>query len=210
MSKVDLFCLGADKNMEAAISGLLMRPESMGIRQVNHQIGVHPERDLGCFHNGPEFLREFRSKAHHSLVVLDHAWDGVPTDTGSQLELMLEDRLKQASMKDWAKAVVIDPELEAWVFAQSPHVSDSLGWEGSTATLRAALEVQELWAVGDAKPRDPKAAVEWALYQARLPRSSSIYRKLARRVSTTSCTDRAFSRFRRLLQGWFPAAVTDS
>ena len=31
---IDLFCLVADKNMEAAVSSLLDRPESLGIRSI--------------------------------------------------------------------------------------------------------------------------------------------------------------------------------
>jgi len=190
--------------MEAAISALLDRPQSIGMRPVTHRIQTHPERDPGCYHRGPEFLRPFRSQAHHALIILDYAWDGNPAATGLDVEKNLEKRLSQAGMRGWAKALVIAPELEAWVFAQSPHVPRILGMEGTTANLREKLEDRGLWSRGDAKPQDPKAAMEWILKRTRQPRSSSIYRKLATKVSTASCTDQAFVRLKSHLQKWFP------
>ena len=101
--------------------------------------------------------------------------------------------------------VVIDPELEAWVFSDSPHVDKVLGWTNRNPTLREALEQQKLWGPKDSKPADPKAALEWVLKTAgRRPISSAYFRNLARRVSTKRCQDRAFLRFRKLLQDWFP------
>ena len=204
MNKIDLLCLVADKNMEAAVSALLDRPQSIGMRPVTHRILTHPERDPGCFHRGPEFLRPFRSQAHHALIILDYAWDGNPAATAFDLETALEKRLGQAGMREWAKAVVIAPELEAWVFAQSPHVPRILGLAGTTDALRRELEDRGWWSRGEAKPQDPKVAMEWILRQTRQPRSSAIYRRLATKVGTASCTDRAFVRLRSHLQGWFP------
>ena len=70
---IDLFCLVADKSMEATISGLLDRPESLGIRRITRETVVHDRRDPGCFHYAADFLRGYRSRANHALVILDHA-----------------------------------------------------------------------------------------------------------------------------------------
>ena len=83
---VDLLCLVADKNMEAAISGLLSQPTRLGIGPVSHRTIVHPERDPGCFLRGPEFLRGFQSEAAHALIMLDHAWAGAPVGPGEEME----------------------------------------------------------------------------------------------------------------------------
>ena len=56
---IDLFCLVADKSMEASISGLLNRPESLGIRPITREIVVHDRRDPGCFHYAADFLDGF-------------------------------------------------------------------------------------------------------------------------------------------------------
>lgn len=206
----DLFCLVADKNMEAAVSGLLGRPKSLGIRRVRFDVRVHVFRDSGCFHDGPEFLRPFRNRATHAIVMLDQAWDGVPCDTSERTEEFLSEKLRKAGMSGWACPVVIEPELDAWVFSGSPHVEKILGWANRNRRLRDALETRNLWRAGDAKPRDPKAAMEWALAQARIRRTSAIYRCLAQRVSTSNCTDRSFQRFRSVLRQWFPVTHTSA
>ena len=151
-----------------------------------------------------KILRTYRGRAEHALIVLDYAWGGVPAASGTDLECWIEDKLGREDMVHWAVPVVIEPELEAWVFSKSPHVDTVLGWADRSPDLRAALKKRDLWKPEDPKPADPKAAVEWALREVRRPRNSSIYRELARKVSTRACRDRAFLRLKKLLQGWFP------
>jgi hypothetical protein len=200
---IDLFCLVADKSIGAAVSELLDRPESLGVRPITREILVHDRQDPGCFHYAADFLRGYRSRSEHALVILDHAWDGVPAETGAEVEQLLEARFDRDGFGDWARAVVIEPELEAWVFSGSPHVDSVLGWAGRNPRLREALAGQNLWSAEEDKPADPKAALEWALKQAPVPRSSSIFRELAQKVSTRHCRDRAFQRLRGLLQEWY-------
>ena len=138
------------------------------------------------------------------MIVLDHAWEGVPAASGAALEALIDEKLDEAGMADWAVPVVIEPELEAWVFSPSPHVPDVLGWKPSWSPIREALEERNLWVAADAKPTDPKAAIEYILGRTGKSRSASLFRRLARKVNTAGCRDRAFLRFKKLLQGWFP------
>ena len=200
----DLLCLVADRNMSAAVAGLLSRFESLGIPSIDYRLQTHPRHDPGCFHEGAEYLRAQQSEAAHALVILDHDWAGAPANSGPELEELLEGHLANAGIDGWARAVVIEPELEAWVFSGSIHVVEALGWTDRSPGLREALASQGLWPDDCPKPPNPKEAMEWALRQARVPRSSSIYGELASKVSTTTCTDRAFVRLRQILQGWFP------
>lgn len=202
--KLDLVCLVADKNMEATLAGLFSRPRSLGIRQIATEVLVHHHRDPGCFHSPEDLLAGYSSEAQNALVVLDYAWEGVPADSAESLESQIESRLAPLDLFPWAVPVVIDPELESWVWGPSPHVDNALGWRGRSPGLRDALQAQGLWPPEATKPPDPKAAVEWAARQAGIPRSSSIYRQIARRASTQRCEDRAFRRFRTTLQRWFP------
>ena len=201
---IDLVCLVADSNMKAAVSALLGRHQALGIREIEREIVVHRQRDPGCYHRPVEVLRTYRHDAKHALIVLDHAWDGVPAQTGSALERLMEDRLKTAGMGGWAVPVVIEPELEAWVFSGSPHVSEVLGWTGRRRELRKALEHKGLWNPGDPKPSDPKQALKWVLRVAEQSISSRYFRQLAEKVSVKNCQDRSFGRFKQLLQDWFP------
>ena len=50
----DLFCVVADKNMEAAVAGLFGRPEALGISRapLDVDVWVHPRRYPGLFREG--------------------------------------------------------------------------------------------------------------------------------------------------------------
>ena len=200
----DLVCLVADRQIEATISTLLDRPRALGIRPITKEILRHPESDPGCYERPTDLLRGYRNEVERALVVLDHAWKGVPATSGPELEILIEARLSREGMAGWAVPVVIEPELETWVFSASSHVDKVLGWQGRSPALREALETHRLWKPEDPKPADPKAALEWAVRQAGKRRDTPIYRELARRVSTRRCQDRAFLRLRNLLQDWFP------
>lgn len=159
---MDLVCVVADKQIRAALSGLLERPRALGIRPITKEILLHPEHDPGCFHRPALILRGYRQAAEHALILLDHDWDGVPTTSGADLEARIDEKLGSAGMADWAAPVVIDPELEAWVFGASPHVAEALGWT-DPASLRETLEQRGIWKLDALKPADPKAALEYVL-----------------------------------------------
>jgi hypothetical protein len=99
---------------------------------------------------------------------------------------------------------VIAPELETWVWSDSPRVDRVLGWNRDDLSLREWLREKGLLEEGAVKPTEPKRAVELTLRTVRTPRSSSIYFELAQRVSTDRCTDPAFEKLRRCLREWFP------
>lgn len=199
---IELVSLVADRSIEAAVDAVLRRPEALGTRAFTWEIVVHPGRDPGCFHHPDELLSGYTDRAQHALVVFDRDWDGAPPGDARALEAMVEPGL-DALRADWARAVVIDPELEVWVFGESPHVAGVLGWSTSTPELRRALEDEGLWDPTSAKPGDPKRAMDWALRRARQPRSSSLFRELGARVSLQRCQDRSFRRLVAIVSQWF-------
>lgn len=83
-------------------------------------------------------------------------------------------------------------------------VDDATGWKDRRPPLRNWL-VEQGWLKDEGtKPERPKEALVAALRESRTPRSSSLYRKIASRVSLRRCADAAFLEFRGLLQQWFP------
>lgn len=202
---IDLVILVADRSIEAAVRGLLSRPDAIGIRPLTYEIVVHPNRDPGCFHSPDELLDGYRGRARHALVILDRGWQGVPANDARELERMIEERLNTSAAPGWARTVVIDPELEAWVFSDSPHVANTLGWSGTTEEMRNSLQIAGLWPHDLPKPPDPKQAMERLVRKAGVPRSSSLYRRLASRVSFQRCQDPAFLRLLDTLREWFGA-----
>ena len=200
----DLVLLVADKNMQFAVEGLLRRPERLGIRLIVFVVHVHPHRDPGCFLAAHKFLEPMVRQYAHALVVFDRMGCGREKRSRSVLENSVQKRLSRAGWKDRARAIVIDPELEQWVWIDSPEVPECLGWAGRQPDLHAWLTTNGLWAENAMKPSDPKIAVQRALEKVRRPRSSSIYRKMAERVDFGSCSDAAFHKLRITLQEWFP------
>jgi hypothetical protein len=183
----DLVCLVADKNTEQSILTLLDRPEALAIRRVTFDILIHPEHDPGCLLRSPEFLRSFVKRFTHAIVVFDREGCGREADSRRTLELDLEKRLSRAGWRERAAAIVVDPEIDAWVWSDSPRVDAVLGWTGRDPDLRSWLRDHELLDPSSPKPGRPKEAVEKALQLVRKPRSSALYRQLAREVGLARC-----------------------
>lgn len=177
----DLVVLVADACMEAALRGILGRHRSLPIRPVRVDYHTHVERDPGCLLRGHDFLRPLASQYAHGLVVFDR--EGCGEEASSRVAL-----------------------LEVWVWSDSPHVEDVLGWHDRTDSLREWLTSQGLLHQGHPKPERPKEAVERTLRLVRKPPSSQIYSQLATHVSLDRCTDPAFLKLRRLLTTWFPSS----
>jgi hypothetical protein len=197
----------ADKHIEQAVRGLLSRPEALAISPVEVEVAVHPNRDPGCFHTGHEILSAYRGSCSHALVVFDRAWEGSPPGSALDLEHEVNERLR-TKWGDRSRCIVIDPEVEIWVWSASPHVARELGWADLAPGLREWLIEQDLWPANAPKPPDPKRAFDRTLRHVRQPRSSAIFRRLAERVSLTSCQDASFKRLVAALRAWFPP-VTD-
>jgi hypothetical protein len=205
----ELVVLVADKDMELAIKGILDRAQAIGIRKLMPVVHVHPERDPGCLLRGHDFLSLFRNQFAHALILLDLEGCGQERSTREVLEADIEKRLSQSGWGDRAAAVVIDPELEMWVWSDSPQVDTVLGWQGRSPDLRSWLKARDFLQEGQDKPERPKEAMELALRTARKSRSSSLYDQLARQVSLGRCVDPAFIKLKTTLQTWFPRSGVD-
>lgn len=203
----DLLVLVADKDMELTIKGLLNRHQALHIRPVSSEVYTHSEHDPGCLLRGHDFLRPFIQQYTYAMVMLDRAGCGRESASRTELEHEIEQRLSQSGWDNRSAAVVVDPELEIWVWSDSPHVARVLGWEGRQPDLRTWLQEKAFVQAGQVKPDDPKGAVEQALREARKPRSSAIYAELARLVRFQDCVDPAFVKFKQVLQQWFSEEI---
>lgn len=199
----DLIVLVADKNMEHAVRGLLQRRQALGIREIDAEIFVHPRHDPGCVNEAHDFLRPFTESHRRALVLFDHDGSGREATAPSALASLVKQRLEAGGWQDRAEVIVLAPELEIWVWSASPQVEACLGWAGREPRLREWLAASNQWPPGQAKPTDPKAALEMALREARKPRSSAIYLDLAQKVSLRGQSEPAFLLFIQTLQSWF-------
>ncbi|MDA8162603.1 MAG: hypothetical protein M0022_06825 [Desulfobacteraceae bacterium] len=202
----DLVVLVADKNMEHALKGILSRPKALNIRKsISVTYYIHPENDPGCFKEGHLLLKPFIGRFRHALLLFDYEGSGQERKSNSKdLEAEIEKRLSETGWSDRAAVVVIDPELEIWVWSNSVHIDYALGWKDKRPCLREWMKKNGYLTEGKDKPDTPKKTLEDALRIAKKPRSSSIYKEIARKVSLERCVDPSFVRLKAILQKWFP------
>jgi hypothetical protein len=207
MIRKDLFVLVADKNIASAMRGLVSRPQALGIRPIENDIKDHFERDPGCARHGVAFMSNLSEEYLHGLLMFDHEGSGREQTQPQELQRELNEEFARSPWGGRATAIVLSPELEAWVWSASPHVDEAAGWRGRQPTLRRWL-VEGGWIrQGEAKPARPKEAFEAALREAHKPRSSSLYQQIAENVSLSRCQDPSFLELKDILRNWFPVQV---
>lgn len=200
---IDLVCLVADRNMEAVVQSLLGKHQALGIRAVTSEIIQHPQHDPGCYRSAESLLGLYPKQASHGLVLLDRAWDGIPDKSSVELEADVDRSIARLG-NGWAKSIVIDPELEVWLFSRSPRLDEAIGWRGREPTLAEELARRGSWPTEASKPNAPKATMQWALSRVGKQKSSSIYGKIVANIGLAKCTDPSFLRLQSTLQAWFP------
>lgn len=200
----DLIVLLADLDAENAVTGILHRPQSLGIRPISFETIRHAMRDPGCCKDAPAMLQRYQSTHARALVIFDRHGSGRDTEDRMTIEAAVEDRLTSSGWRNRCAAIVLDPELEAWVWSDSPEVDAVLGWQGKEPSLRSALGNRGFLKEDQIKPEIPKEAMEWALRDVRKARSARIFSDLAARVGLTRCVDPAFAKFTGTLASWFP------
>jgi hypothetical protein len=205
-----LLFLVADKNMEYAIKGFFDRDGCWGSIGCAVQscppvvIVAVGQADPGIYSRADELLRPFRSGHAHVVVMVDAEWEGSPG--AALIEKRVGEHIVSAG---WSPAeglaLVLDPEVDAWLWSDSPHSAAGMGWS-STADLYTALVSQGFMDGSSPKPTHPKEAAEWALRQKKKPRSSALYRHIASKVSVRRCVDPALRKLLETLCKWFPRA----
>lgn len=201
----DLMVLVPGLDEQEALDGLLSaRHRSLKTRRIMYEIMRHPRKDAGCFHEAPEILRTLQRRAQYALVMFDHEGSGQEARSPGDVAADLKRRLATSGWGDRVEVVVLCPELEAWVWSDSPHVDEVLGWSGRVPSLREWLQARAFWPPSTPKPNRPKEAMLAALQEARRQRSPSVYRQLAESVGLDRCQDPAFQQICAVLRRWFP------
>lgn len=197
----DLLLLVADKSMQFSLQGGLDRPQSLGIRPITYDFRQHPGRDGGTRTSGARMLALERERFSHALLVLDHEGSG-SSETPEELENRLDEELAATSGGN-AKAIVIAPELDVWMWGSDNLLSEILKWR-EAEPMRSWLSSRGFIFDVNGKPLRPKEALEALLPICKRPRSAALYQEIARRISLIRCTDPAFLRLHAQLKKWFP------
>jgi hypothetical protein len=197
--------LAADKNIEFAVKGLLSRPQSLYIKALledDYRI-LRYGKDPGTRLQAHEFLRPFFNEFAYAMVLFDREGSGQDSSR-SEIEKQVEENLAKNGWENRAAVIVLDPTIEAWVWSDSPHVAETLGWQNRNPDLKQWLIEQDYLTATSVKPASPKQALTAALREAGQQRSSVLFHRLASKVGLDRCRDPAFEKFKSTLARWFP------
>jgi len=205
----------ADKHMEEGLRAFFQRDDwqhTLGCRRF--EIDPRSDSDLfrvaGCTDGGVwkyahKNLATFKDKYRHAVIVLDADFDPRPG-----AKVLQEDISKCMIESGWNEGrfavIVIQPELEAWLWA--PNVNVALGFgHPNFNDLRAALEAEMLWNAGDPKPHDLKGARDYAAKRGGKRTGGPIFKSIFGGISRRAldlCAEPGFVTLRSALSGWFP------
>ena len=199
----DLVILVADIQQEKTIQTLLdERQSALGVGSVTFDVFRHSGHDPGVYRQAGAFLAALAHQYRYALVLLDVAWEGSPGNA-AEIEQTTQTNLDRHGWQGRSAVIALDPELEVWVWASSPHVPTELGmtWQ----QIKELAAEKGYWSPDETKPTHPKELLEEVLYRTRRRRSSALFMRLARSIGLAACQDAAFVRLRETLQTWFPA-----
>jgi hypothetical protein len=191
-------------------------------------IRVHPAHDPGVWKDPQTILFAERHIYEKCLVILDEAWEGAPAPEKiiEDIEGLVETEAKWA--RDRFEVILIQPELEAWIWQRNPHVAEAFEFNGTDAQLWNFLAKQSLrldahkkkhrfiganadggsppvWPKTQRKPQNPKGLVEALAYHCHSGPASGMFNEISSKISVTGCVDPAFVKLRDTLREWFPA-----
>jgi hypothetical protein len=207
----DCLFLLADKNMQAVFEGFLSRPRfynSLNCGKFEYDLRVATgDNDPGLYTRAHELIRPFLKTHRYAVVVLDAEWEGTPgRDAITQ---HISEQMRTVGWdKDRFQVIVIDPELENWMWQKNDHVAKALGFDNITEVMEDP-DIQKAWSDGQPKPAEPKETMEKLLRKRRIPRSSAIYKQITSHVTVKDCHDLALLLLIETLRCWFPSEPED-
>lgn len=198
----DLIVLAADKSLQLVMQSLLARHADLGVRAMSFDVVVHVRRDPGVCLDSHNFLRSQLRSYNYAFAICDKHGSGQEVRSREEIEGRIEGNLATNGWANRAAAIVIDPEVENWIWGDWGVTSRVLNWQGGPG-LRQWLVEKSLLTPADPKPRDPKHALESALRFVDKRWSSAFHKQIAAEARFESCIDPAFLKLRSILGGWF-------
>jgi hypothetical protein len=201
----------ADQNMAETFKGFLTRPQfhlSLSCSPFEFDplydlARAEGKTDGGLWRHAGSLCKGYLHTHRRLVICLDRDFGGSPGQV--QIRTDIETQLLNVGWDATNfKVLVIDPELEQWIWQNNVHVESALNHKGGQS-LREMLAASGDWPTGNAKPIDPKKVLERIVTQnLRGNRSSTLYSKISSRVSVGGCQDVEFIALKQQLQTWFP------
>ncbi len=200
----DLIVTVADGHQEKVMEALLPRiPIASQTSGFSFDIIKNPGKDSGSYNDSHELLRPFINQYRYALALFDFEGTGVENLSPEQIETNVRELLNNNGWLNRNAVIVIQPELENWMWMDNPNVAQAIGWEKEISLYEWAKQ-EGLIREGRSKPDRPKEVMEKALRLSGTPLSASIYGKIAGKVSYNRCEDISFRQLIQQIKNWFP------
>jgi hypothetical protein len=205
--KRDLIIVAADRAAQVMLIELLNRlPPALGLREFSWQVLVHENRDPGCYTKGVDKLDLSAKDFEHCILIFDHEGCGAEHKSPTEIQSELEQKLTNGLWPNRNAVIVIDPELENWVWTNSIHTSAAMGWGSDRDGLKSWLIAKDWLGPNDEKPKRPKEAMEAShKFKVKAPITSDTFATIAAKASFKSCTSPSFLKFKSTITTWFQA-----
>lgn len=201
----DLVIVTADQDAEFTVKRLLQRELwQFNIGPFTSDVIRHTGRDSGCRVRSKDLLRDLQHSYRYAVVLFD--FEGCEPPRGQSKQQVAAAVELDLSRNGWAgrnKVVLIDPELENWIWMRDDRMAQAIRWVG-TAELYGWLEERALIRHGMAKPPRPKESLHKVLRQRQVRPSASQFEAIAQVAPLRQCTDPAFLELIGALATWFP------
>jgi len=159
--------------------------------------------DGGIHRRAHQLLRRYLSFYQHAIVLLDKNFGG-RLPAAVVREEILNNLLRNGWSAECVEVVVIDPELEIWLWQRgNPHVARAFRYN-RPASLEAFLEAAGVWSATALKPARPKEAARLLLQRYRSGTPMVVYARIIENISVSGCQDPAFNLLAAALRRWFP------
>lgn len=174
-----------------------------------HNQDLNPQRnDPGIHHHAHENLATHLHTHQRAVIILDEYYGGTPGAEALREEIAANMR-RSGWTDDRFEVVVIQPMLEAWLWAENLNVAKAFGFPDFQSLQKLWIE-RGLWQAGQPKPLENKLkeAKSVALkLGGRKLLGNSPFGKLFAQISSRAfeaCQESGFQRMRTRLQAWFP------
>jgi len=206
--RVDLLAFVADADLLAVMEEVLARPAELGAGAFTFKVDRHTGRDPGMVKDGPELVRMRKAEAERCVLIWDHQGSGWEArHTASESRIRIIDKLERFTWKDCSDALVLEPELEEWLWRDPPSIARHLEVEPANfdAWVDAFAGKQRLSAT-TAKTTCPKELL-YHVFKSRWNRQPrpGDYRAIAKLADLSGWGHSAsFSSLLGVLVRWFP------
>jgi hypothetical protein len=159
--------------------------------------------DGGIHRRAHELLRRFLHSHQNAVVMLDKNFGGRLPAAVVRGEI-LHNLLHNGWSAECVEVVVIDPELEVWLWQRGNlHVTRAFRYNGPVS-LESFLEAAGFWSTTASKPARPKEAARLLIRQYNAGVPMVVYSRIIENISVRGCQDPAFNLLASALRRWFP------